>query len=431
MRIRMDIRQYLIENVIITDGAMGTYFSQISGKDSSFAELANKKNSELIVDIHKQYIESGAKLIRTNSFSLNTRTMGITREEVVELIKASYNNAKQAVQDKEVFIGASIGPIPCCDSISDMTKIEEYKYIVDTFVAEGCNLFIFETFSDTECLEEISSYIKSNDPNSFILTQFAVSPDGKTRKGISMTQLINECSNLINVDAYGFNCGVGPSHLSSLLKKVDFGTKPFSVLPNAGFPQIINERMVFAENPQYFATIIKNIKEMGAKIIGGCCGTTPMHIKCISDAFKNNEKKEKLEINLSLNKEHKGVLLKKESSFTLPIAVELGAPQDCNADKFVKGAKILKDKGVDFVTIPDSPLGRVRADSITLAAKAKREAGIEAIPHICCRDRNVLSLQSALLGGHIEGLRNALVVTGDPVPHAARNEVSSVLTSIL
>ncbi|AFS79539.1 bifunctional homocysteine S-methyltransferase/5,10-methylenetetrahydrofolate reductase [Gottschalkia acidurici 9a] len=401
---------------------MGTYYSEITGERVSFCELANINNPETIRNIHKEYIDSGAKLIRTNTFSANTITLGVTREKLKEIIESGYNIAKESTEGRKVFVGASIGPIH--ESVfkkdDDIDILEEYKFIVDTFLNLGEDIFIFETFGTIDYLKEISEYIKSKNSNAFILTQFAVTLDGFTRKGISINGILDEVKKIETIDAYGFNCGSGPSHLYKLIKDMDIFDDTISALPNASYPELINERMVYVNNPDYFANIVVDISKLGAKIIGGCCGTTPAHIKSIVEKLESNGFKEVEHI--KVKEKHKAVFEKKRNNFLnkvednkFIISVELDPPYDTSIEKMVDNARICKENGVDIVTIADSPRGIARVDSIMIAAKIKREIGIDVIPHLCCRDKNLNALKSGLLGAHIEDIRNILVVTGDPI----------------
>lgn len=432
------IIDYLKNNILITDGAMGTYYSQIKGNRSVFSETANISEPDIIKNIHLEYINAGAKLIRTNTFSANTITLKLERQKVAELIKEGYKIAKAASLEKDIFVAASIGPIP--ETSYEKTEIdsdyvlEEYKFIVDTFLEEGTDIFIFETFSGTEYLKAISEYIKIKSPSAFIVTQFALNLEGYTRKGISSGRIINEIKAIDTIDAYGFNCGVGPTHLYNSLKKYEFSKDIVSVLPNAGYPEVINERTVYVQNTEYFANIMMNIKKLGVKIIGGCCGTTPEHIKKICEKM-NGKSSESTEVLKSVinQKSAKSKTSKLENSFynkmkqnKFMIAVELDPPLDTSVEKIINGAKLLKEQGVDVITIADSPRGRARADSVILASKIKREADIEVIPHICCRDKNFNALRSSILAGHIDNIRNILAVTGDPVPGASKSEIMNV-----
>lgn len=427
------INEYLKNNILICDGAMGTYYSELSGNDISYCEFANLNNRTIIKKIHCEYIEAGAKLIRTNTFSANTYDLGITRKELKNIISEGVNIAKEAVDNRNVYIGASIGPIRNeCMEENDDEIFEEYKFIIDCFLEKGINIFIFETFSCYHYLDKVSQYIKSKNKNNFILTQFAFKPDGYTRDGFSIDNIIKNVKKNKNIDAYGMNCGSGPAHLFELVKKIKIEKGDIvSILPNAGFPEIIHERTVYPNNPIYFAKRINDIKMQGAIILGGCCGTSPVYIKEIKKILQNRDfkeiKKDK-ETNKKSDKFNKvsNTFKNKLEKNEFVIAVELTAPVDTDVTKLINSADICKKNKIDLVTVPDSPMSRVRADSVLISAKIKREIGIEAMPHICCRDRNTNAIRSSLIGAHIENIRNVLAITGDPVSDASKVETKSV-----
>jgi len=426
------IKDYLEENILITDGAMGTYYSEVTGDNVSFCELGNIDKPEIIKRIHKEYIEAGAKLIRTNTFSANTISLGVSRTKLKEIIENGCEIAKEVIKDREIFIGASIGPI--IDSKADENKnsiLEEYKFIVDTFISCGIDIFVFETFSSLEYLKEIFKYIKEKSEFSFILIQFAIIPDGFTREGISVNRIINELKSNEFFDSFGFNCGSGPTHLYKTLKHLNISGEIVSVLPNAGYPELINERTVFVNNPEYFAEKMRAFKELGARILGGCCGTTPMHIKRLKEMINSDKKKTFLKITEEQIK--KVEVKKKRNDFSCKlenkkfvIAVELAPPFDISTEKIMRGASLLKDNGVDLITVPDSPMAKVRVDSTMIAAKIKREIGIDVMPHICCRDKNINAIRSGTLAAHIEGIRNVLAITGDPVSDLDKMGIKNV-----
>lgn len=426
------IREYLKDHILICDGAMGTYYSEISGNDVSYCEFGNLNDKDTIKLIHKEYINSGAKLIRTNTFSANTKELGITKETLRDILHNGVEIARQAVKNNDVFIGASIGPIRenGADENHDDT-LEEYKFIADCFLNNGVDIFIFETLSSLNCLAEISRYIKEKNPDSFILTQFAVKPDGFTRDGYSMTRLVSEIKKINTIDSYGFNCGSGPAHMLDMIKNIDISSDIVSVLPNAGFPEIIHERTVYPNNPLYFARKVNEIKKLGASIIGGCCGTNPLYIKKISEIVDNkpeavskNVKNKKDDY--SASKTVKNSFEEKVKNGEFVIAVELSAPVDTDIKKIMSGAEICRDNNIDLVTVPDSPMSKVRADSVLISSKIKREVGIESMPHMCCRDKNTNAIRSSLIGAHIEEIRNVLAITGDPVSDGSRIETKSV-----
>lgn len=429
----MNIFEYLKDKFLITDGAMGTYYSQITGDNESFCEFANLSNDRIIKNIHKEYIDAGAKLIRTNTFSANTITLGVSKEELEKIIKRGYQIAKEAVSGKDIFVAADIGPI----NISGIDKTiddvyDEYKFIVDTFMSEGADVFVFETLSNLNCLEEVSRYIKEKNKSAFVLTQFAVMQDGYTRDGVSINAIVNKVKDIKDIDAFGFNCGSGPAHLYSMLKKLDiYEDNIISALPNAGYPEIVNERMVYIDNPDYFSDKMLSIKKFGAKIVGGCCGTTPKHISELSYKLKLHGSK----VVLKSSDENKVIrkiskinnnFISKLNSGKFPLVVELDPPTNTVMDKVMHCAEVCKENNIDLVTVADSPMSKVRVDSIVIASKIKREVGIDVMPHICCRDKNINAIRSSVLAANIEGIRNILAVTGDPVSGAEEIKAKSV-----
>lgn len=429
------IKDYLKDNIVVIDGAMGTYYTEKTSEEDSFCELANINNKELIKEIHSEYIQAGAKLIRTNTFAANTVTLGLNREAVREIIESGYKIAKEAVGDREVYIGASIGPIH--ESINkkhkDIDILSEYKFVIDTFIDLGEDIFIFETFGSTDYLREISEYIKEKNKDAFILAQFAVTINGYTRKEISIRRILKEVQSIKDIDAYGFNCGVGPAHLYKLMEDLDIYDDTISALPNASYPEIINEKMVYVYNPDYFANVVVDIKCLGAKIVGGCCGTTPEHIKSIADRLKicdikDSEKKRMKEVEkIKLEKNIKtSRFLEKLKREEFVIAVELDPPYDNSIEGLMESARVCKENGVDIITVADSPRAIARVDSMMMAAKIKREIEIDVIPHLCCRDKNVNALKSGILASHIEDIRNILVITGDPILDIDKMSTKSV-----
>lgn len=426
------IREYLKNNILICDGAMGTYYSELTGNDITYCEFGNINNKDIIKKIHEEYINAGAKLIRTNTFSANRYDLGISFDKLKDIITSGINIAKEVTENTSVFIGASIGPIRE-ESIDecDSDILDEYKFIVDCFIENNIDIFIFETLSNCNYLEEICGYIKLKNPNSFILTQFAVKPDGFTRDGLSVTKIINNVKGINQIDAYGFNCGSGPTHIYDIIKKINIDGDIVSALPNAGYPEIIHERTVYPNNPIYFAQKVNKIKSLGTSIIGGCCGTNPVYIKELANLINKNVNvvntltKNEEETNKFENKQENSFKNKLDNN-EFVIAIELSAPTNTDISKLMQGAKLCKENNIDLVTIPDSPMSRVKAESTIISAKIKREIGIEAMPHICCRDKNINAIRSGLIGAHIENIRNVLAITGDPISDASKVETKSV-----
>lgn len=428
----MDIRKYLKNNVLITDGAMGTYFDSINQEDQEVAEKANFTNPQLIKQIHLEYINSGAKLIRTNTFATNHMLFS-NIEEIKSNIRAAVSIANEAIEEshqEDIFCAASIGPIIASDDIEENSIIEEYKEICNTFLNEGIHVFVFETFSTIGQVKEISSYLKSKGDN-FVIGQFIFNQMGYTKEGISVKRMIGEASSIDSLDAYGFNCGIGAAHLHELLKKVEFpNDKYVTALPNSGYPHVVRGRTIYSDSSIYFVEKMMEVVKLGANIVGGCCGTNPNYIEKLVKALKGIKLFPKnITYQTDIQKQVKFVnnsFIDKLNRGEKVIAVELDPPFNENADKLIEGAYQLKGHNVDLITIADSPLGRARADSIQMAIKVHNDTGIEVMPHICCRDKNKIAMRSQILGAHINGIRKILAITGDPIGPGDKNAIKGV-----
>jgi len=415
---------------LIFDGAMGTYYASLCENPLAKCELANIYDRNTILNIHKEYINAGSKAIRTNTFEANKVSLECDFERVKEVIVKGYEIAKEATIGTDVLVFADIGPIPFLEMLD---LWDAYKEIVDVYLELGATYFIFETFSSDEYLPEISTYIKGKNPDAYILMEFAVSPEGVTRIGKSGEKFIEKMSNIKTIDACGFNCFSGPYHLLKYIKTLNIENKTISLMPNSGYPTIVNNRTFFNNTKEYFALQMLEIAKEGIAILGGCCGTTPEFIR---ETVANIErlsmgeivpraKAPKIKIEKSIVK---NILLEKIRMGKKIIAVELDPPLDTEIDFFMNSAKILNEQGVDAITIADCPIARVRVDSSLLACKLKRELDITTIPHMTCRDRNINATKALLLGLSIEGINNVLVVTGDPVPTAQRDEVKAMFS---
>ena len=429
----MNIREYLKKSKLIADGSFGTYYSQ-KYKTVDIPEYANITDSQRISEIHTEYINSGAKLIRTNSFASNTYSLDCSIEEVKENIKAAYKIAKEAVEQsgKEIFIAGNIGPVPAVFQPDFEAVEEEYYQIAKTFIDEGADILCFETFTQSEHIMPAIKRIKE-ECNPFIIVQFCVNQYGYSEAGESAERLVSETAFSKCVDAVGLNCGVGPAHMQQILSRINLNNNCFvTAMPNAGYPLLVRNRVKYADNPIYFASKVNDMALLGADIIGGCCGTTPDYIREVaktvdltptvkSDETSANNENEKPVIKKSFFRNADGTIKDKKL-----IAVELAPPFGADDKKLLEAAHMLKGLGVDVLTFPDSPSGRTRIDSVLMAQKVKNETGFDVMPHICCRDKNAIAMRSTFLGASINGINNFLIITGDPIPVMARQVVKSV-----
>jgi methionine synthase I (cobalamin-dependent)/5,10-methylenetetrahydrofolate reductase len=437
--IDMKIKEYLKEQRLIPDGSMGTYYSSIVNQPGAISEYANLTSPAIIEQIHKDYLTAGARMLRTNTFAANRAVLHMNIEEQKELVKAACLIAKKAVQesntikrDRTIWILGDIGPIPEDADTKESEVFEEYCMLCDMFIEEGMDGIHFETFSNLHYIEKLVPYIKEKKADMFVMTSFSVNKNGYTGGGISAARLMDKVSQMDGIDGCGLNCGVGSGHMYQILKKVSFPEKKFIyAAPNAGYPEQMQNRMIFMDNAEYFAGNMKLIAELGVDILGGCCGTTPEYI---ADLTKTIDVKE----HVSSRRKHqpdvqdRENLVKGNDFFQLlqsgkkVIAVELDPPYDANIDQVMECAHVLKASGANMITFADSPMGRSRVDSILMSIKIAEETGLNVMPHVCCRDRNMISMRSSLLGAYIHGIRNLLIVTGDPVPGESRVSTTGV-----
>lgn len=429
----MNIREYLKKSKLIADGSFGTYYSQ-KYKTVDIPEYANITAPQRISEIHTEYINSGAKLIRTNTFASNTYSLDCSIEQVKENIKAAYKIAKEAVEQsgKEIFIAGNIGPVPAVFQPDFEAVEEEYYQIAKTFMDEGADILCFETFTQSEHIMPAIKRIKE-ECNPFIIVQFCVNQYGYSEAGESAERFVSETAFSKCVDAVGLNCGVGPAHMQQILSRINLNNNCFvTAMPNAGYPLLVRNRVKYADNPIYFASKVNDMALLGADIIGGCCGTTPDYIREVaktvdltptvkSDETSANNENEKPVIKKSFFRNADGTIKDKKL-----IAVELAPPFGADDKKLLEAAHMLKGLGVDVLTFPDSPSGRTRIDSVLMAQKVKNVTGFEVMPHICCRDKNAIAMRSTFLGASINDINNFLIITGDPIPVMARQVVKSV-----
>lgn len=388
--------------MIFFDGAFGTYYNQIT--NSHLTELANINNKETVLQIHKEYIEAGVDYIETNTYNANYQTL--KKNEVEEVIKNGFLLAKKAVENTNVKVLASIG--------YDHMEINEYKLIVDYFLEAGADKFIFETFPTYDCLISVINYIKEKKEKAYIILSFSPAQDGYTETGEYYKDLLEKANNNKNIDLLGLNCSIGPSQYIKLVKQLNRQIiNKLLIMPNANYPVKVNNRLIFRNNSNYFCEKMEEIYKLGIKNIGGCCGTTPEHIKKTIDRIK-----EIGPIIIPIKKGTEESIKDKNTIFTTNkklIAVELDSPINHDFSHTLEMGKKLKSSGVDIITIADSPLAKTRMDSLISSVKIKRDLKIEVLPHINCRDKNTIGIKAGILGIISEDINNCLVITGDPI----------------
>lgn len=423
-----DIRTYLkAGEPLLFDGAMGTYFAALPSREGERCELGSLTHPGEVAAIHRAYLEAGCRALKTNTFTVSADLARGDGETARKLIQAACRLARECAGPYGAYVFADIGPAP---ESRELSRAENYCRQADLFLDQGVRHFLLETLPSDHGLRQLAQHLKARCPEAYLITSFAVSFDGATREGDFGQTLLRRAAALEEIDAVGFNCVSGPHHLLEYIRGLDAGGVTLSVMPNAGYPTVQGRRTVFQGTPDYFGQKLAEIAQTGASIVGGCCGTTPAHIAEAAKALaaprriifpaRPGEAPERRSA-ASAN-----TLAEKLDSGRRVIAVELDPPVDDDISFFLEGVRQLRDAGADAVTIADCPIGRPRADSSLLACKIRRELGIEPLPHMTCRDRNLNATKALLLGLSIEGVHNVLLVTGDPIPSQDRDEVKSV-----
>lgn len=434
-----ELREHIRQEIILMDGAMGTYYNRLH-PETGEAEYANLEHPDWVKEIHKQYLYAGAQIIRTNTFAVNH--MLFEQEQIKAALEAGVKCAREAVaeyrqesEDIMALIGASIGPIRYSDEKEEMDVREEYKMIFRTMYDSGIRIFILETFDDWRIVKWIAEQIKTfadrQNEDVFVFAQFSVNRSGFTKAGYSMQRLVTRLEQMESLDAFGFNCGIGAAHMNQLLQKLHFGKECIlSALPNAGYDHMLRGKQIYVDHPDYYGSMMRQILESGVNIVGGCCGTTPEYIKILAKEIQQNPivapKKIQKPVQEDFREGKVNDFVEKLNQGQRVYVVEIDSPFNGKADKFLEAGFQLKENQVDLITISDSPMARPRAESFEMGIYLANQTGARVMPHVCCRDRNVIALRSAILGGYINGIRDMLVITGDPVARDDRGTVSGV-----
>jgi len=418
-------REFLREqSIVLFDGAMGTELLNRGYNKDFPLEWASISNPDLVKNIHNDYILAGSQCIETNTFGANECKLKLYGfEGQVEKVNRSAVKLAKEVAGQTAYVIGSVGPLgkPVGSGfeIDDKRAKEVYKRQLYFLLDEGVDAILFETAASTHEVLIAIEALKELDGKIPYIVQFSFTKELTTIYGEDIYKVI-EFLKGIDADVVGLNCGNGPHQTLEALEIYSQHLKgPFSVQPNAGYPQLLQGRLVYSTSANYFASFVDEYVKYGAKIIGGCCGTTPEHIKAIKERIKTISKSAEIEV-IEKKEEQKSILKDTPSELSQKLGkkfvftVEISPPKGIELEKTKEGVKLLKEAGADTVNIADSPMARVRISPIALAHILKEELGVESILHFTCRDRNLISLQSELLGAAALGVKNVLALTGDP-----------------
>jgi methionine synthase / methylenetetrahydrofolate reductase(NADPH) len=422
----------LKQSPVLCDGAMGTLlYAKGIFINRCYDEL-NLSQPELIRGVHHDYLQAGAEIVETNTFGGNSFRLArhSLADRVREINLAGAHVAREAAKSFDAWVAASIGPLGVRIEPLGKTSFEEartaFREQVSALIEGGVDLLMLETFGYVEELHQAVLACRDVDAKIPIVAQVTIDEDGNCLDGSDPETFAVRLSEW-NVDVLGINCSVGPVAMLDAIERVRAVTSlPLAAQPNAGMPRSVEGRNIYLCSPEYMASYARKFVAAGVKLIGGCCGTTPDHIRAMKSALRVREARGKTAVTEAI---HSGVAPLVPASIPLAERSRLGAkiaagefvtmveivpPKGIDIRKEVAGAKFVKSVGVDGVNIPDSPRASARMSNQALALLMQQEVGIEAILHYTCRDRNVLGIQSDLLGAAATGIRNLICITGDP-----------------
>ena len=421
----LDVRKLLAQRPLLFDGGMGTYYKAKPGQE---CEQANLTDPEGILAVHRAYLAAGADAIKTNTFSL-PRLAAAQQPGWEQLADAGWQLAAKAAGETGAAVFADLGPAP---DTENLPAEQVYLAVAKRFALLGARNFLFETLSAEGGVLEAIRALKQTVPEAFVLVSFAVLPDGYTREGRYCAELVRRMAQSGVVDAVGLNCVSAPGAMRALVQQLGDAGLPLSVMPNAGYPVVARAQVRYQGKPEYFARELSRLAAEGVRILGGCCGTTPQHIAALRtalDALPETLPAAPAAKPAAAAKpavETDDAFLRKLRAGQRVIAVELDSPKDADMTAYLEGARRLQAASADLLTVADCPIARARMDSSLVACRVHRELGMNVLPHMTCRDRNLNATKALLLGLYAEGVREVLAITGDPIPTAERDEVKNV-----
>src|SRR5271170_2430954 len=427
-----EFRARLQSHVQVADGAMGTVlYSKGIFINRCFDEL-NLSSPSLIKETHQEYVKAGAEILETNTFGANrTRLESFGFADKLKAInQAGVRLAREAAGDT-AFVAGAMGPlgvrIEPLGSISFAEARATFREQAEALIEAGVDLLILETFYDlNEIREAIFAAREVAGSDMVIIAHVTIDDSGNMPDGTepeTYTSKLNEWP----ADVIGLNCSVGPkATLETIERMMRYSQKPMSAMPNAGLPTVVEGRKIYLCSPEYMAQYARRFLWAGVRIVGGCCGTTAEHIKLIR-AEARSLQPQKSKVNLAveapaqkpqslapIRMAEKSQLGAKLAAGKFVSFVEILPPRGVDASKEIEGARLCAQHGIDCINVPDGPRASARMSAQVTCQLFQKQAGIEAVLHFCCRDRNILGIQSELLGAHTVGIRNLICITGDP-----------------
>jgi homocysteine S-methyltransferase len=420
------------QSPVLCDGAMGTLlYAKGIFINRSYDEL-NLSQPDLIRGIHHEYLQAGAEIIETNTFGGNSFRLGrhSLADKVRDVNRAGARLAREAAKSFDVWVAGSVGPLGTRIEPLGKTSFQEareaFRQQIETLVEGGVDLLILETFGYLEEIHQAMLAARDVSKTLPIVAQVTIDEDGNCLDGSDPQTFVSRLEEW-GADVIGCNCSVGPVAMLDAMERVRAATSlPLAAQPNAGIPRSVEGRNIYLCSPEYMASYARKFVAAGVRLVGGCCGTTPEHIRVMKSALRVGEARGKAAAahvaggqpapatTAAVPLEKRSLLGAKLSRGEFVTMVEIVPPKGIDVAKEVEGARFLKSVGVDAVNVPDSPRASARMSNQALSLLIQREVGIDAILHYTCRDRNVLCIQSDLLGAAAVGIKNLICITGDP-----------------
>jgi methionine synthase I (cobalamin-dependent)/5,10-methylenetetrahydrofolate reductase len=428
---RKPFLEEISQRVLVCDGAMGTMlYAKGIFLNRSFDEL-NLTQPDLVAEVHQAYVRGGSDVIETNTFGANRIKLGTfgLADRVSTINSQGARIARHAARE-QAYVAGSIGPLgiriePWGKTGTDEAE-EYFREQARALVEGGVDLFVLETFRD---VNEIGAAIRAvrSVCSLPIVAQVTTEEDGNSLDGAAPETFVPELEHL-GANLVGVNCSVGPAAMLETVERMSrVASVPLSAQPNAGRPREIEGRNIYLSSPEYMASYARRFIGLGVRLVGGCCGTTPEHIRHIKVAVRGlaptppststtsaRTGSRAAEPVRPIDRAEKSRMANALARGAFLVSVELLPPRGYQSETLVERARQLRIHGVDFVNIPDGPRASARMSALAAALLVQQQAGVETILHYACRDRNLLGMQSDLLGAHSMGVRNVLVITGDP-----------------
>lgn len=432
----------LAGDALLFDGAMGTVLYNKGIFINRCFEDANLSAPGLVKEIYQEYFAAGAQVLTTNSYGANRyKLAGHNLHDKVFAINQAAAQVARSVAQGNAYVAGSVGPLGVRIEPWGPTSFDEAKSAfreqIEGLLAGGMDFLSLETFSDISEIQQAILAAREIAPELPIIAHLVINPDGSTPMGTPIEWAMKKLDEW-QVDAVGLNCSVGPAPMMTAISRIRSATdRPICLQPNAGLPKSVEGRQIYMSTPEYMAEFAKDFLQAGVQFVGGCCGTGPEHIRAMANAIRHykalssgkavlldrspvvtsSEFRDKAQDIVEAPRvppAEKSQWARKIATGERVYSVELLPPQGVSPDKIIASSKALRDAGIDAVNIPDGPRASARMSAILTAVMIEQRAGIETVLHYTCRDRNLLGMQSDMLGAQAIGLRNVLLVTGDP-----------------